>query len=57
LAIRLESKGKVYYTAKRVGRKTFDFYKLRSMKEGSDKLLKELAAKKNQYSNAHKLEM
>lgn len=50
LAIRLESKGKVYYTAKRVGRKTFDFYKLRSMKEGSDKLLKELAAKKNQYS-------
>lgn len=51
LAIRLESKGKVYYTAKRVGRKTFDFYKLRSMKEGSDKLLKELAAKKNQYSN------
>ena len=53
LAIRLESKGKVYYTAKRVGRKTFNFYKLRSMKEGSDELLKELAAKKNQYSNTH----
>ncbi|MEH6680491.1 MAG: sugar transferase [Sediminicola sp.] len=54
LAIRLESKGKVYYTAKRVGRKTFDFYKLRSMKEGSDKLLKELAAQKNQYANTQK---
>ena len=35
-AIRLESKGKVYYTSKRVGRKTFDFYKLRSMRTGSD---------------------
>lgn len=50
LAIRLESKGKIYYTSKRVGRKTFDFYKLRSMKVGADKLLKELAKKNNQYS-------
>lgn len=50
LAIRLESKGKVYYIAKRVGRKTFDFYKLRSMRNGADKLLKELAEKKNQYN-------
>lgn len=50
LAIRLESKGKVYYIAKRVGRKTFDFYKLRSMRTGSDKLLDKLAKKKNQYN-------
>ena len=53
LAIRLESKGKVYYIAKRVGRKTFDFYKLRSMRSGSDKLLKQLAAEKNQYNNSN----
>ena len=51
LAIRLESKGKVYYIAKRVGRKTFDFYKLRSMRTGSDELLKNLAKEKNQYNN------
>jgi len=48
-AIRLESKGKVYYISKRVGRKTFDFYKLRSMRTGSDELLKKLAKEKNQY--------
>ncbi|WP_147676371.1 sugar transferase [Algibacter pacificus] len=48
-AIRLESKGKVYYISKRVGRKTFDFYKLRSMRTGSDALLKKLAKEKNQY--------
>jgi len=52
LAIRLESKGKVYYTAKRVGRKTFDFYKLRSMRTGSDELLKKLAKEKNQYNRS-----
>jgi lipopolysaccharide/colanic/teichoic acid biosynthesis glycosyltransferase len=54
IAIRLESKGKVYYTAKRVGRKTFDFYKLRSMRTGSDELLKKLAKEKNQYNNSAK---
>jgi lipopolysaccharide/colanic/teichoic acid biosynthesis glycosyltransferase len=54
LAIRLESKGKVYYIAKRVGRKTFDFYKLRSMRTGSDELLKKLAKEKNQYNTAAK---
>ncbi|MDN3642963.1 sugar transferase [Lutimonas halocynthiae] len=54
LAIRLESKGKVYYIAKRVGRKTFDFYKLRSMRTGSDELLKNLAKEKNQYNNVSK---
>ena len=50
IAIRLESKGSVYYTSKRVGRKTFDFYKLRSMRNGSDALLKKLAEEKNQYN-------
>lgn len=54
IAIRLESKGKVYYIAKRVGRKTFDFYKLRSMRTGSDDLLKKLAKEKNQYSTSSK---
>ncbi len=49
LAIRIESKGKVYYTSKRVGRKTFDFYKLRSMRVGADSMLKELAKTSNQY--------
>jgi len=49
LAIRLESKGKVYYIAKRVGRQTFDFYKLRSMRTGSDQMIKDLAKKNNQY--------
>ena len=54
LAIRLESKGKVYYITKRVGRKTFDFYKLRSMRTGSDELLKNLAKEKNQYNTESK---
>jgi lipopolysaccharide/colanic/teichoic acid biosynthesis glycosyltransferase len=45
IAIRLESKGKVYYISKRVGSgyKVFDFYKLRSMYTNADKRLKELA--------------
>lgn len=51
-AIRLESKGKVYYTSKRVGKKTFDFYKLRSMRSGSDDLIKKLAVENNQYNKA-----
>ena len=49
LAIRLESKGKVYYISKRVGRKPFDFYKFRSMRTGSDAELSKLAKEKNQY--------
>ena len=52
LAIRLESKGKVYYISKRVGREPFDFYKLRSMKVGADKELNKLAKDKNQYATA-----
>lgn len=54
ILIRLESKGKVYYIAKRVGRKTFDFYKLRSMRIGSDKLINELAKENNQYNQTSK---
>jgi len=50
LAIRLESKGKVYYISRRVGRKPFDFYKLRSMRTGSDAELNKLAREKNQYN-------
>jgi len=44
LMIRLESKGKVFYTSKRVGTgyKIFDFYKFRSMYTGADAKLKEL---------------
>jgi lipopolysaccharide/colanic/teichoic acid biosynthesis glycosyltransferase len=49
-AIRLESKGKVYYISRRVGRKPFDFYKLRSMRTGSDAELAKLAKDKNQYN-------
>lgn len=52
IAIRLESKGKVYYTSKRVGREPFDFYKLRSMRTGADAELKKLAKEKNQYATA-----
>jgi lipopolysaccharide/colanic/teichoic acid biosynthesis glycosyltransferase len=50
IAIKLESKGKVYYISKRVGREPFDFYKLRSMRTGADLELKKLAADKNQYA-------
>lgn len=52
LAIRIESKGKIYYTSNRVGTgyKIFDFYKFRSMYTGADKKLKDLEHL-NQYSN------
>jgi len=51
IAIRLESKGKVYYISKRVGSgyKVFDFYKLRSMYTNADKRIQELAHL-NQYT-------
>lgn len=53
LAIRLESKGKVYYKSKRVGTgyKIFNFYKFRSMLVGADAKLKDLNHL-NQYSTA-----
>ena len=49
-AIRLESKGKVYYTSPRVGTgyQTFGFIKFRSMYTNADKRVDELM-KKNQY--------
>jgi lipopolysaccharide/colanic/teichoic acid biosynthesis glycosyltransferase len=51
-AIRIESKGKVFYKSKRVGQKVFDFYKLRSMRTGADQELKKLAKEKNQYKQS-----
>ncbi len=53
IAIRLESKGKVFYMSKRVGTgyRIFDFYKLRSMRVGADAALKDLKHL-NQYSAA-----
>lgn len=54
IAIRLESKGKVYYTSRRVGREPFDFFKLRSMRVGADADLAKLAKDNNQYSSASK---
>jgi lipopolysaccharide/colanic/teichoic acid biosynthesis glycosyltransferase len=54
IAIRLESKGKVYYTSKRVGGPVFDFYKLRSMRTGADAELEKLAKEKNQYAATKK---
>jgi len=55
IAIRLESKGKFYYTSKRVGTgyKIFDFYKLRSMRVGADAALKDLKHL-NQYATETK---
>lgn len=52
LAIRLESKGKIYYTSKRVGRNTFDFYKFRSMKIDAEDQLNKLAKEKNKYTSS-----
>jgi lipopolysaccharide/colanic/teichoic acid biosynthesis glycosyltransferase len=44
LIIKLESKGPVFYIAKRAGRgyKIFDFYKFRTMQKGADKRISEL---------------
>ncbi len=57
IAIRLESKGKVYYISKRVGAnyKTFDFYKFRSMYPDADKRLRELEHL-NVYAQNEKIE-
>jgi len=53
IAIRLESKGKVYYISKRVGTgfKIFNFLKLRSMYPDADRRLKEFKHL-NQYSQS-----
>ena len=52
IAIRLESKGKVYYTSTRIGQKPFKFYKFRSMRTGSDAELERLAREKNKYAGS-----
>lgn len=51
LIIKLESPGPVFYISKRAGNnyKIFDFYKFRSMRQGSDA---ELAKLKNQYRSS-----
>ncbi|MBV5315080.1 MAG: sugar transferase [Prolixibacteraceae bacterium] len=55
IAIRFESKGKVYYISKRVGSgyKVFDFYKLRSMYTNADKRLQELSHLNQYLKEAH----
>lgn len=57
LAIRLESKGKVYYISKRVGTgyRIFNFLKLRSMYPDADKRLKEFEHL-NQYVHEDEIE-
>lgn len=57
IAIRLESKGKVFYSSKRVGTgyRIFDFYKFRSMRTGADAMLKDLKHL-NQYQAEEKKE-
>jgi lipopolysaccharide/colanic/teichoic acid biosynthesis glycosyltransferase len=59
IAIRLESKGKVYYISKRVGTgyRIFNFLKLRSMYPDADKRLKELEHLNQYQSNEPKEEL
>ena len=51
IAVKLESKGSIFYISKRsgTGYRVFDFYKFRTMRQGSDKELKNLSSS-NQYS-------
>lgn len=57
LAIKIESKGPIFYSSKRVGTgyKTFDFYKLRSMKIDAENELKNIKDL-NQYKNSEHYE-
>ncbi|MGY4538274.1 lipopolysaccharide/colanic/teichoic acid biosynthesis glycosyltransferase/CheY-like chemotaxis protein [Mucilaginibacter sp. UYNi724] len=52
IAVKLDSKGPVFYTSKRVGTgyKIFDFYKFRSMRTDADQLLAQMAVTNNQYA-------
>ncbi|MFN6945303.1 MAG: sugar transferase, partial [Cytophagaceae bacterium] len=54
ILIRLESKGPIFYAAKRAGTgyQIFDFYKFRSMKVGADAMLKDIAHL-NQYKKSN----
>lgn len=53
VAIRLESKGPIFYISKRVGKnyKVFNFYKFRSMRVGADKMLDKMKHL-NQYNKS-----
>jgi lipopolysaccharide/colanic/teichoic acid biosynthesis glycosyltransferase len=52
IAVKLDSKGPVFYKSKRVGTgyKVFDFYKFRSMRTDADQLLAQLSTTNNQYA-------
>ncbi|TSD66550.1 sugar transferase [Inquilinus sp. KBS0705] len=52
IAVKLDSKGPVFYKSKRVGTgyKVFDFYKFRSMRTDADQLLAQMAVTNNQYA-------
>jgi len=53
ILIKLDSKGSIFYTSKRVGTgyKIFNFYKFRTMRSGADKEVSNLL-QNNQYGNA-----
>lgn len=55
IAIKLESRGPIFYFSRRAGRnyKVFKFWKLRSMYPDADKRLEELKAKHNQYKDGN----
>ena len=57
ITIKLESKGKLFYLSKRIGKglDEFDFYKFRSMRTGAADELDKLAREKNQYTTAKKV--
>lgn len=54
ILIKLDSKGPIFYTSKRVGTgyKIFDFYKFRSMRVNADKEVETLKASANQYGDS-----
>lgn len=54
LLIKLDSKGPVFYTSKRVGTgyKIFNFYKFRSMRVNADREVEALKASANQYGDS-----
>ena len=54
IAVKLDSKGPVFYKSKRVGTgyQIFNFYKFRSMRTDADQLLAKLSAENNQYASS-----
>lgn len=52
IAVKLDSKGPVFYKSKRVGTgyQVFNFYKFRSMRTDADQLLAKLSVENNQYA-------